>query len=460
LNPTQDHFPVDHLPSHVLDPPVSSVLLRESDLDFEPSETLQATRLVPLNNLSGSALDAELTRLQRRFVQACYYDRFLLKYLRQVNIDSFTDLEARVLTQGLLKIRGVPLGPLLNPTGQPVERLAGEDMEQAVLVIAEQFMLKQARDHGRAITQAANKNDVEQVEKLLAVRIRKGSHVRATAIGSMGAGYMKIVADNAAGMSSLPRISGAIGKKITLAPHSIHTIGGTPGSGKTAFAEEVLLELVQKGVPCLDISCEMTSDIKYGRYAQHLYGDAVGPKAVLENRQDNELLILAARELASLPLHVKCDAVNIDTICAAIENAVNEYGVKVAVVDFVQQIEVPGALRPSLQSVSEATMRLYQTAKDTGCAVILLSQMNRSERDTVVPPTMRSLEYGNALEQVSWGIGLLWRPGGSDTREIVWPKVRLDDPGVTKASFRGGHLAFEYPGGGGPVRPDPLSVMI
>lgn len=392
----------------------------------------------------GSPYGERVQNLERAFVQAVLHDRALVKYLRRVPIVCYLDAEARGVAGSLLHTRPI-VGEVCNEDGVPVTALDPSDMAGAVGEITENARLRLALSHGRSLARAAERNDRDLVDQLLKTRLTAYGADSAMTVGQAMPG----IAALAAGVTHVPRLPQPLGGRILFAPGSILTIGGDPGGAKTALLESLLINLAAGGTPCLDISIELEQNAKACRYMQHIAGPKVSYKAVLDGTFDPVLLKASSDHLSKLPLTFNTSAYSIAQICDAIRQGIDERGIKVVGVDFIQLIQDSLADGDYVR-ITAAVTTLAELAKETGVAMIWLSQLRREGRRAGVRATMTDYEGSGRIEQLTWTAAIIQRPVNPSAdpgqRDIYFDKVRLGETGLVPARFDGPTLNFDFGG--------------
>ena len=105
-----------------------------------------------------------------------------------------------------------------------------------------------------------------------------------------------------------------------------------------------------------------------------------------------------------------------DTVCEAIEIAVEDYGVKPTLLcfDYIQIIPVREAAEQTVQ-VLYAAQRVKELAKRIGAPAFVGAQARREVDDREFKiPTMRDAQWASAIEQVTDKFFGLWRPWLTD----------------------------------------------
>ena len=228
----------------------------------------------------------------------------------------------------------------------------------------------------------------------------------------------------------------------------MNVIAGGPAAGKTAFGEEIALELAQYGVPVVDYSLELQPTIKVARYCQHLYGETVGPEALFNGTYDANLFKTALQEIKDLPIKVECSKMTIQELSDSIRQEADA-GAKVVIIDFIQLVR-DARFDTDYARISNAALELYSLAKETGVAMIWLAQLNREGRKPGVPPRKEDIEGSGKIEQLAWSVMLLWATdehsktkGNTRPFKVIFDKVRLGGVDTFDAVYTGTYLSFD-----------------
>lgn len=228
-----------------------------------------------------------------------------------------------------------------------------------------------------------------------------------------------------------------------LAAGSFHVLAADPGGGKSALVEELDLMLghPKSGVRPGVMSLEMKKEFKMARYAQHLYGDSVGPRAILSGTADSTLLGQAMRELHEYNIFIDDTKYQRYGLVDAMYAMKDEYDVSYISVDFLQLI-TPFKGESRYDSVANSVLALFDFARDTNTPVIAISQMNREGRKLAERPRMTDLEGAGTIEQLAWTVNFLWDKNriaatkGSTHRTWVLDKNRNGPAPLEVGEFR------------------------
>lgn len=160
------------------------------------------------------------------------------------------------------------------------------------------------------------------------------------------------------------------------------TIGGRTGMGKTAFAFNLLRNLaIEKNIPSLYISLESTEQLCTNiliactlniKYRGLLSGQLVA--------EEWEKLDKGVSGIQNSPIYLDTKSTyTIDDICKTVEEAVQEYQVKVVFIDYLQLIFAKtGFTENRYLELNYITRKLKALAKEFNITIVVLSQLNRN----------------------------------------------------------------------------------
>lgn len=194
-------------------------------------------------------------------------------------------------------------------------------------------------------------------------------------------------------------------------PGELIILGARPSMGKTALALNIVRHAAQAGRTVAVISLEMTvdqvchrlladlSDIDLARIVSHRLSD-----------QDMTKITSAANALHRFKIFIGESDAQMEAVCRQIKH---QHQLHLVVVDYLQLMESRGRSRE--QEVASLSGRLKRMAKQLGCPVLALSQLNREvEKRANKRPMLADLRESGALEQDTDLAMLLWRPGYYD----------------------------------------------
>lgn len=215
-----------------------------------------------------------------------------------------------------------------------------------------------------------------------------------------------------------------------LQPSDMMVIGAESSQGKTAFAMTIATHAARCGYPVAVYSMEMTARQLCARM---LAAETAMPSNVLNTRRLDDAQMGrcqdAASKIGSLPVFFDEQSTNtLDGILASIRTMVCKHGVKVAVVDYLQILNVNTKITNKEQAMAEAARKFKNIAKQLDISVILLSQLSRDRADP--RPTISRLRDSGQIAEAADTVVLLYRP------EVYGQKFRYPDE-FAKVSTQG-----------------------
>lgn len=225
----------------------------------------------------------------------------------------------------------------------------------------------------------------------------------------------------------------------------ITTVGGYPGSAKTAFALNVLRLAAKANQPVVFFSLEMTSrELILRLFAQESgisYSKLRNPRNL--STDERRQLDMWKERLDKLPLLIDDHVRTVEELVPRAHLYVRKHGIKLIAIDYLQLIEAPGDTE--YDRVSAASDAIWWLEKATQVPILCLSQLNRPEgrnRGAIPLPTLHSLRSSGKIEQNTHNVLLLHRayddegaPTGEDW--IIIAKQRAGLVGRVKARFDG-----------------------
>lgn len=233
-------------------------------------------------------------------------------------------------------------------------------------------------------------------------------------------------------------------------PGELWIVGGLPGRAKTSLARQIGRHASNKSVPVMIFTIEMP-DVDWN--ALDIAVEAGIPswkmrEHSLLSRDDKECIYAAIDRMSKWPiLHHDSGSIHIRKLVAKARLAVRKKGIKLVIVDYVQRIKSDDKeIRHRIGNSAEA---LAEFAKETGCAVVLLSQLSR-QGDINSRPTMQHLKESGELEAHAHTILLNYRPVANEAGreiftgedEIIVAKQRYGPIGSIPVKYDSDKLMF------------------
>ena len=232
-----------------------------------------------------------------------------------------------------------------------------------------------------------------------------------------------------------------------LQPGELVIVGARPGMGKTAYALNIVRQvgLQRKPGAVLVYSLEMTG----GALVQRLLAaqgkvkkDLLRSAKVFDHQDSVARLTAAAGALMDLDIRI-CDTpgLTVRDIRAMALAERRRHGVRLVVVDYLGLVEFEGRDRSTADQVAEMTKTLKRMARELGCPVLLLAQLNREvDKRANKRPVLPDLRDSGAIEQDADVVQFLYR-------DEYYYKEKSDHPGqveVITAKCREGEIGSDY----------------
>jgi replicative DNA helicase len=278
-------------------------------------------------------------------------------------------------------------------------------------LLAEGFA-QEVREHAGQLQQALEGSDLTLVRDLLSkppLEMRRDDETDlGTVLDSLESSELQVIGLGK-GLEGLEDVWGP------LLPGGVYTIAAPEGTGKSALAEQIMLDAAINGISCVDFSIELSSEARALRYAQHLYGPQVGPMAFYNRRRNpmgfNETDATKAKQaLSGLPLYVESGVENIHHLLSLADRYISRRNAKLFTVDFIQAMSGERGQEDPYTVITQAMKLLYTFARDNQVTFLVLSQMNREGIKAALegkPLNNTALEGSGKIGQFSWVVGFI-----------------------------------------------------
>ncbi len=224
-------------------------------------------------------------------------------------------------------------------------------------------------------------------------------------------------------------------------------VAARPSVGKTAFVLNIHRNMALDGIPTAMFSLEMTAEA----LAMRLLALESGiPMFMLrEGRitvKDLPRLADAVERMMEMPFYIDVThGIDIFEIRSKARMVVQEYGVKMISIDYLQLMDLRGGRGKNMtraEELAKISRSLKILAGELGVSIVGISQVSREvEKRADKKPTMADLRESGALEQDADIILLLYRPGQYDKDadeslvEVDVAKNRQGSQGTVKLHF-------------------------
>lgn len=161
---------------------------------------------------------------------------------------------------------------------------------------------------------------------------------------------------------------------------ALSVLAARSGQGKSALAEQMLVNVAKNGDAAAYVSMEMPpKDIMARAVASE--SDITMRELFVERKPSMQQLQSECERLESLPLYFPCQgkSMTLETIADGIRKVVRKYGVKMVVVDYLQRIiDNSKKAETNEQFIGRCVTRLKDLAQLLNIHIMLLCQVNRS----------------------------------------------------------------------------------
>lgn len=187
-----------------------------------------------------------------------------------------------------------------------------------------------------------------------------------------------------------------------------YVLGGRPSSGKSAFADQVCGNVLERGESVIYISLESSKERVVGKLAakraQVVYSDFI--KGYL-NPEDLERFSKANAffKKSNLILHKPYDLTGA-SIRSLMRKEKRKNNIGLMIFDYLQLIGIPNGM-DERRAIGDCSKQIQRACIETGVPALVLAQLNRdSEKEA--RPKMRHLKETSQIEQDADNIILLW----------------------------------------------------
>lgn len=227
-------------------------------------------------------------------------------------------------------------------------------------------------------------------------------------------GAIDSIEESVAGRSSSIRTGWTYLDRVTkggFRPGQMIVVAGRPGTGKTAFAISLMMQMARDGIPSGIISLEMSSDEIGQRMLAIESGiDPTGfdPSSKPTDQQYRALVGAAGRTSKMRILVNDKPNATMSSIAAKARRWVRRDGIRLLVVDYLQLVEPSRKSNSRQDDVASMSRAIKLMAKELQIPVMVLCQLNRDiERDKGRKPRLSDLRESGAIEQDADLIGML-----------------------------------------------------
>ena len=240
-----------------------------------------------------------------------------------------------------------------------------------------------------------------------------------------------------------------------LQPSDLVIVAGRPSMGKTAFAMNIARSAaIKQHVPVVIFSMEMPKEQIAMRMLASLA--RVDQKKISTGKvaAADWPRLTSAVQLLDENVNLFIDdtpALNPNEIRSRCRRLKRDQGLGLVVIDYLQLMQVSRATENRATEIAEISRSLKALAREIGCPIIALSQLNRAlELRQDKTPLMSDLRESGAIEQDADLIMFIYREEVYDEEtekkglaDIIIGKHRNGPTGKVQLRFRGEHTNFE-----------------
>ena len=240
-----------------------------------------------------------------------------------------------------------------------------------------------------------------------------------------------------------------------LQPSDLVIVAGRPSMGKTAFAMNIARSAaIKQHVPVVIFSMEMPKEQIAMRMLASLA--RVDQKKISTGKvaAADWPRLTSAVQLLDENVNLFIDdtpALNPNEIRSRCRRLKRDQGLGLVVIDYLQLMQVSRTTENRATEIAEISRSLKALAREIGCPIIALSQLNRAlELRQDKTPLMSDLRESGAIEQDADLIMFIYREEVYDEEtekkglaDIIIGKHRNGPTGKVELRFRGEHTNFE-----------------
>jgi len=237
-------------------------------------------------------------------------------------------------------------------------------------------------------------------------------------------------------------------------PGQLIILAARPAMGKTALALNIAVQTcLQSHLPIAIFSLEMVStELSMRLLTGRAKVDAKRVKRKDFLDTDLRSIARATQELSQLPIFINdSGSTTIYDIQSQCRKIKSEQGLGLIIIDYLQLMSSTNKSLQREQQIAEISRGLKTMAKELGCPIVALSQLNRAvETRPNKRPTTADLRESGSIEQDADIVMFVYRDEvyHPDTKEpgiaeIIIGKNRAGEIGTAKLAWVGAYTSFE-----------------
>lgn len=222
--------------------------------------------------------------------------------------------------------------------------------------------------------------------------------------------------EKAEGLQGIPTLIPSLNKYTSgFMPQQLITVGARTGVGKSVFAIMTAVSAARAKKTVLLFSLEMSSNEIMDRIIANMSGVSLTKlKQGIVSPEEREMLAVAAAELSEMNIIVDTDAkATLDSVRSkCLRQSQTEVGLDIVILDYLQLLSSSERFGSRQEQVADLSRNMKLMAKSLNVPVMILSQMNRGNKEDAEenkPPSLDNIRESGAIAQDSDIVILLHR---------------------------------------------------
>ena len=239
----------------------------------------------------------------------------------------------------------------------------------------------------------------------------------------------------------------------------LYVLAGRPGMGKTSLALQEALFTAESGDGVGFFSLEMTENVEEHELTERFISQISGidGRRIASGRNigkaDREAIEDARKHLRKLPIKINDTAgITVTAVRSQVRRWSRQFQaegkvLRLVAIDYLTLMgthDVAGRNDSDNVAIGKILKRLVALGKEFGCAILLLSQLNRGVESRSDPGVYKlsDLRDSGSIEQDAYGIFFVHRNFKAGTAKIQVAKARGGETGDVEGKFEGKSVTF------------------
>jgi replicative DNA helicase len=229
-----------------------------------------------------------------------------------------------------------------------------------------------------------------------------------------------------------------------LSSSDVVVVAANTGAGKSAFVMQIASNIAKQNIPVAYVSGEMSNKENGLRFLSQISGFYNLNSTTHLSEDDLDFLMHWLEHTKQFPIYFDSTTFDLQSMSKSLRALVQEHGVKVLVIDYLQLFRVNKYDRQTrTERIAECSQEVKRIAMEFGIAVIEVVQFNR-EGSKSIKSSMHDLEGSSQLEKDASLIFIIDREEDSSEINLRLVKGRNAAKTQIPGIFRGMTLNFEF----------------